>query len=96
MVYNVTTNVQRFYNGHDNDIKSLSLHAAEPIVATGQIAGPNTKPHIRIWRYDTLDTISVIGVGSLERAVTCLAFSPTNPTYLVSASASNALHPSRG
>lgn len=32
--------------------------------------------HIRIWRSDTLQTVKVIGVGELERAVACLAFSP--------------------
>jgi hypothetical protein len=40
------------------------------------------QPHIRIWRYDTLETVRVID-KSMERAVAFLAFSTLQPGFLV-------------
>ena len=31
------TNVQRFYNGHSDDILCLALHPAKDLAATGQV-----------------------------------------------------------
>jgi hypothetical protein len=75
----------------------MAVHSKEPIVATGQVAGPktsvrgsncllsahDTQPHIRIWRYDTLETVRVIGEKQIERAVAFLAFSTLQPEFLV-------------
>eukprot|EP00042_Codosiga_hollandica_P038025 m.305316 g.305316 ORF g.305316 m.305316 type:complete len:725 (+) comp55287_c0_seq1:96-2270(+) len=83
VLLNPSTNKQRFYRAHDNDIKSLAVHSTEHVVATGQVAGPTTKPHIRVWNYDTLETVSTLGLnGSIERAVACVAFSAHAPNLL--------------
>lgn len=84
VLYNIDTNTQRFYTGHDNDITSMTVHPSQPIIASGQIAGPVTKPHVRIWDYTTLATLRTFGDHAIEGAVAALAFSAFTPNYLAS------------
>ena len=44
VIYNPATKTQRFYQGHNDDIKCIALNPANPsIVATGQAAGHDEK-----------------------------------------------------
>eukprot|EP00064_Thunnus_orientalis_P022846 superscaffoldBa00008081_g23067 len=61
----------------------LSVHPDMVTIATGQVAG-NSKdgkllaPHVRVWDSVSLNTLHVIGMGTFDRAVTCVAFSKSN------------------
>eukprot|EP00854_Cymbomonas_tetramitiformis_P003095 gene3095-3928_t len=54
VVYDVTTHTQRFFHGHDDDIKCLAIHPGRRLVATGQVASTNGCPYLCIW--DTHET----------------------------------------
>ena len=44
VIYNPATRTQRFYQGHNDDIRCIALNPANPsIVATGQAAGHDEK-----------------------------------------------------
>uniref|UniRef100_A0A8D8QNL7 Echinoderm microtubule-associated protein-like 1 n=1 Tax=Cacopsylla melanoneura TaxID=428564 RepID=A0A8D8QNL7_9HEMI len=78
VLYNVEEQTQRHYVGHTDDIKCLSIHPNKLLIATGQVAGHDAKegkPHIRIWNSVSLQTVSIIGMGELERSISCLSFS---------------------
>ncbi|CAB4008191.1 echinoderm microtubule-associated -like 2 isoform X3, partial [Paramuricea clavata] len=56
----------------------LALHPNNEIVASGQVAGlakKEGKPHIRIWNVTSLQTLKVVGLGSFQRGICCVAFS---------------------
>ncbi|CAH2314735.1 echinoderm microtubule-associated -like 2 isoform X1 [Pelobates cultripes] len=80
VLYDPAGGTQRHYRGHTDDIKSLAVHPDSVTIASGQVAGNSQDgkalaPHVRIWHSVSLCTLHVIGVGSFERAVTCLSFS---------------------
>ncbi|KAL1448094.1 hypothetical protein WDU94_012292 [Cyamophila willieti] len=78
VLYNVEEQTQRHYVGHTDDIKCLSIHPNKLLIATGQVAGHDPKegkPHIRIWNSVSLQTVSIIGMGELERSISSLSFS---------------------
>jgi len=79
VIYNPATKSQRFYQGHNDDIQCIALNPADPsIVATGQAAGHDEKegdPHVRVWNSQTLETIAVLGMGEMQRAVSSVSFS---------------------
>ncbi|CAG9583424.1 unnamed protein product [Danaus chrysippus] len=78
VLFNVEEQCQRHYTGHTDDVKSLAIHPNKLIIASGQCAGHDrldARPHVRVWNSVSLATLAVIGVGSLERAVSCLSFS---------------------
>ncbi|XP_077467311.1 echinoderm microtubule-associated protein-like 2 isoform X1 [Stigmatopora argus] len=83
VLYNTDEQQQRHYLGHDDDVKCLSVHPDMVTIATGQVAG-NTRdgkllpPHVRVWDSVSLNTLHVLGMGSFERAVTCVSFSKSN------------------
>ncbi|XP_077438464.1 EMAP like 4 isoform X2 [Vanacampus margaritifer] len=71
---------QRHYVGHTDCVKCLALHPDKIRIATGQIAGVDkdgraVAPHVRVWDSVSLSTLQIIGVGTFERGVGCLAFS---------------------
>lgn len=33
------------------------------------------QPHVRVWRIDSLETLKVVGLGSFQRGLSCIAFS---------------------
>ncbi|KAL5260262.1 hypothetical protein ACHWQZ_G010400 [Mnemiopsis leidyi] len=80
VIYNPATRTQRFYQGHNDDIRCIALNPANPsIVATGQAAGHDEKegdPHVRVWNCETFETLAVLGLGSLQRGVGSVSFSP--------------------
>ncbi|KAM4642300.1 echinoderm microtubule-associated protein-like 2 isoform 2-T2 [Discoglossus pictus] len=80
VLYDPVAGTQRHYRGHTDDIKSLAVHPDSVTIASGQVAGNSQdgkalQPHVRVWHSVSLCTLHVIGVGSFERAVTCLNFS---------------------
>lgn len=62
---------------------SINIHPSEHVIATGQVAGFKTKPHIQIWNYDTLQLLHTVGSGHISRAVSCVAFSASNRSEIV-------------
>ncbi|KAE8584883.1 hypothetical protein XENTR_v10021146 [Xenopus tropicalis] len=90
VLYDPAAGTQRHYRGHTDDIKSLAVHPDSVTIASGQVAGNSQDgkalpPHVRIWHSVSLCTLHVIGVGSFERAVTCLSFSKTDGGSLLCA-----------
>ncbi|XP_056613243.1 echinoderm microtubule-associated protein-like 2 isoform X1 [Triplophysa dalaica] len=83
VLYNVEEQQQRHYLGHNDDVKCLAVHPDMVTIATGQVAGTSKdgkplQPHVRIWDSVSLNTLHVIGMGVIDRAVTCVAFSKSN------------------
>ncbi|RNA10719.1 echinoderm microtubule-associated -like 1 isoform X5 [Brachionus plicatilis] len=84
VLYNPEENNQRFYLGHTDDIKCLSVHPNGVHCATGQTAGHNKKdsrPHVRIWDAINLTTLKVIG-SEFQSSISCLSFSKVNGDVL--------------
>lgn len=67
-----STNEQRFYTGHTDDILCLTHHPEQDLVATGQIG---KKPTIHVWHMDTLETKSILQ-GFHSRGVCAIDFHP--------------------
>nr|XP_055052698.1 echinoderm microtubule-associated protein-like 2 isoform X1 [Misgurnus anguillicaudatus] len=83
VLYNVEEQQQRHYLGHNDDVKCLAIHPDMVTIATGQVAGTSKEgkplqPHVRVWDSVSLNTLHVIGMGVIDRAVTCVAFSKSN------------------
>ncbi|XP_046859210.1 echinoderm microtubule-associated protein-like 2 [Xenia sp. Carnegie-2017] len=78
VIYDFITKSQRHYTEHTDDVKCLALHPNKDIAASGQVAGhakKEGKPHVRVWRIDSLETLKVVGLGSFQRGLSCIAFS---------------------
>ncbi|KAF6732016.1 Echinoderm microtubule-associated protein-like 4 [Oryzias melastigma] len=80
VLFSYEERAQRHYLGHTDSVKCLAIHPDKIRIATGQIAGVDKdgralQPHVRVWDSVSLATISVIGMGTFERGVGCLAFS---------------------
>ncbi|XP_013880777.1 echinoderm microtubule-associated protein-like 4 isoform X2 [Austrofundulus limnaeus] len=80
VLFNYEERTQRHYLGHTDCIKCLAIHPDKIRIATGQIAGVDKdgralQPHVRVWDSVSLSTLQVIGMGTFERGVGCLAFS---------------------
>ncbi|CAC5425874.1 EML1_2 [Mytilus coruscus] len=76
VLYDKENHKQRHYKEHTEYIKCIALHSNGVTIATGQVCSkhrPHNKPHIRIWRSDTLQTTHVL--EEFEKSVMCLAFS---------------------
>ncbi|XP_076105646.1 echinoderm microtubule-associated protein-like 2 [Mytilus galloprovincialis] len=76
VLYDKEHHKQRHYKEHTEYIKCIALHSNGVTIATGQVCSkhrPHNKPHIRIWRSDTLQTTHVL--EEFEKSVMCLAFS---------------------
>lgn len=73
------------YAEHTADVRCMALHPDSTTVASGQTHGPQQPEtaHVRIWSASTLQTGQVLGNGIIQRAVCCLAFSPADPSLLV-------------
>ncbi|RDD40098.1 Echinoderm microtubule-associated protein-like 6 [Trichoplax sp. H2] len=71
IVYNREDNTQRFYQGHTDDILSLSIHPTKDIVATGQVG---RDPTIHLWDAATCQVLSVLK-GQHSRGVCTVDFS---------------------
>ncbi|XP_065192745.1 77 kDa echinoderm microtubule-associated protein-like [Sycon ciliatum] len=93
VIYNPSTQSQRHYQGHNDDIKAMALHPNNTIAATGQVAGHDKqegKPHVRVWNVETLETLAVIGAGSFDRGFSAIGFSQKNDgAYLFAVDESN-------
>ncbi|GLC44364.1 hypothetical protein PLESTF_000049800 [Pleodorina starrii] len=96
VVYDPTTHTQRFFQGHDDDIRCLAIHPDRFTVATGQVAssldGSYDDPFVCVW--DLRDPLGMIcripfkSDGAPARYVVALAFSG-NGQYLVAVTGDN-------
>ncbi|EGD79298.1 hypothetical protein PTSG_09714 [Salpingoeca rosetta] len=87
VVLDAATGKQRYYIGHNQEIRCLTVHPQEDVVATGQKSGLTraSAAHIRLWSGSSLETVRVLGGDNqLGDAVTCLAFSSFEPDVLAS------------
>ncbi|KAM4771983.1 echinoderm microtubule-associated protein-like 4 [Rhinophrynus dorsalis] len=80
VLFNYDERTQRHYLGHTDCVKCIAVHPDKIRIATGQIAGVDKdgrplQPHVRVWDSVSLSTLQVIGLGTFERGVGCLAFS---------------------
>ncbi|KAG8443603.1 hypothetical protein GDO86_008955 [Hymenochirus boettgeri] len=80
VLFNYDERTQRHYLGHTDCVKCIAIHPDKIRIATGQIAGVDKdgrplQPHVRVWDSVSLSTLQVIGLGTFERGVGCLAFS---------------------
>ncbi|KAM9365743.1 LOW QUALITY PROTEIN: echinoderm microtubule-associated protein-like 4 [Pholidichthys leucotaenia] len=80
VLFNYEERTQRHYFGHTDCVKCLSVHPDKIRIATGQSSGVDKdgralQPHVRIWDSVSLSTLQVVGMGTFERGVGCLAFS---------------------
>uniref|UniRef100_A0A8C1CXD6 EMAP like 2 n=1 Tax=Cyprinus carpio carpio TaxID=630221 RepID=A0A8C1CXD6_CYPCA len=71
VLYNVEEQQQRHYLGHNDDVKCLAIHPDMVTIATGQVAGTSKdgkalQPHVRVWDSVSLNTLHVIGAGSVS------------------------------
>uniref|UniRef100_A0A4W4FP77 HELP domain-containing protein n=1 Tax=Electrophorus electricus TaxID=8005 RepID=A0A4W4FP77_ELEEL len=71
IVYNRQEHTQRFYQGHDDDILSLTVHPIKDYVATGQVG---RDPAVHVWDIQTLKCFSLLK-GYHQRGVCALDFS---------------------
>ncbi|XP_068183179.1 echinoderm microtubule-associated protein-like 4 [Antennarius striatus] len=89
VLFNYEERTQRHYLGHTDCVKCLTIHPDKIRIATGQIAGVDkdgraVQPHVRIWDSVSLSTLQVIGLGTFERGVGCLAFSKADSGHHLS------------
>lgn len=93
VLHNVEEGVQRHYQGHNDDVKSIAIHPDNVTIATGQVAGHDPEegmPHVRIWNSVSLNTLHVIGLNHFDRAVCCVGFSKQDGgTHLAAIDESN-------
>eukprot|EP01119_Soliformovum_irregulare_P013844 TRINITY_DN3722_c0_g1_i1.p1 TRINITY_DN3722_c0_g1~~TRINITY_DN3722_c0_g1_i1.p1 ORF type:complete len:1927 (-),score=428.61 TRINITY_DN3722_c0_g1_i1:16-5796(-) len=79
IVYNPRDHTQRFFQGHTDDIISLTLHPDRRLVATGQIG---KDPYIAVWDTKTMTTVALLKHFH-QRGICSLGFSHDGK-YLVS------------
>lgn len=93
VLYNPISKTQRHYTEHTDDVKCLALHPNKEIIGSGQVAGhakKEGKPHVRIWNALTLQTLKVIGLGTFQRGLCCIAFSVQDDgQYIVAVDGAN-------
>jgi microtubule-associated protein-like 6 len=83
IVYSHSSHKQRFFLGHDNDIRSLAMHPERALVATGQLAaaesvgGRRADPYVAVWNSETCEEVQRLWHGRGMRGVQCVAFSPS-------------------
>ncbi len=63
--------------GHTEEITCLDVHPNLNLGLSGQRNGKthDSRPHLRLWNTDTLETLSVLGLGEFELKVEAAAFS---------------------
>ncbi|XP_061843886.1 echinoderm microtubule-associated protein-like 6 isoform X4 [Nerophis lumbriciformis] len=70
VVYNRLQHSQRFYQGHDDDILSLTVHPLKDYAATGQVG---RDPAVHVWDIPTLKCLSLLK-GHHSKGVSALDF----------------------
>jgi len=65
IIYDLSSNSQRFYSGHMNDITCYCVSSDGLLAATGCIASPRSPPLVHIWSTSAnCPLISIIGMNS--------------------------------
>jgi microtubule-associated protein-like 6 len=70
--------IQRYFQGHDDDIICLTMDPTSRFVASGQTQSEHekrTNPAVKIWDADSCREICTLG-GFHKIAIACVAFSP--------------------
>lgn len=67
VIHDLSTNTQRFYQGHSNDVTCYCLSSDGSLAATGCIASTNSPPLVHIWSTSgACDLLTVIGMKGKE------------------------------
>jgi WD40 repeat protein len=74
VIHNVTSNRQKHYTAHDNDITSLAICLKSRMAATGQCG---KVARIQIWGVDSCATLATIANPAIQRRITALSWSRT-------------------
>ena len=85
IVYHRVDHVQRFFFGHNNDIRSLALHPSNHIVATGQnkaVGGDDDVAYVCVWDSRSMCELQRLHMPIGSRAVIALGFSPDGNTLV--------------
>jgi hypothetical protein len=71
VVMNLKTRKQRFFFGHNDNIKSMHMHPCDWIVATGQTrsTGPTEVPYVCIWETRTCKRLQRLDHPFAVRAI---------------------------
>ena len=81
--YDVSSDAQKFFIGHNEDILCLAVHPTKPLAATGQLDSKGSgKPFVCIWDYNSMQLVTKIE-NFHERGVCAVAFSKDGK-YLIS------------
>ena len=87
IVYNRMDEKQRHYRGHSEDITCMDLHPLGDTMVSGQQAGPGPEggAQVRVWNVHNMETLQVLGLGSLEVGVAGVGFSVLNKGAYIAA-----------
>ena len=87
IVYNRMDEKQRHYRGHTEDISCMDLHPLGETMVSGQLGGlgPDNGPQVRVWNVHNMETLQVLGLGSMEVGVVGVGFSVLNKGAYVAA-----------
>ena len=72
VVYNVETRRQRFFHGHDRDVKCIAMHPNKSWVATGQTG---VEPWVCVWDTATCHQLQRLSHPAGTRGIVCVGFS---------------------
>ncbi|ORX89794.1 WD40 repeat-like protein [Basidiobolus meristosporus CBS 931.73] len=83
IIYDPSTNTQRFFTGHNDDVISIAVHPSGAYIATGDVASvidPEGGVKVHVWKADEPEQPPVAtlkcGPGTVYKGVVAIAFSP--------------------
>ena len=87
IVYNRMDEKQRHYRGHTEDITCMDLHPLGDTMVSGQLAGAGLEAgaQVRVWNVHNMETLQVLGLGSMEVGVAGVGFSVLNKGAYIAA-----------
>lgn len=87
IVLDKEANTQRFFLGHDDDIRCLAMHPNRRLAATGQVASKDGPPCCVVWDTVTAEEVTRLSFHRVEgqsyNMVVAAAFSPCGTRLLV-------------
>jgi len=73
IVHTPSTNKQKFFNQHSDDITAMALSSDKTTVVTGELG---KRPLIQLWDAETQELIATAKSSKIRNGVAALAFSP--------------------